>query len=71
MRRLIHFFVIVLLTLTLSACQKPLKKEELPASIQIGSDYYTQFVIRYEKGSGEQNPHRYLGKYWIMPFGLN
>lgn len=58
MRRLIHLFVTVLLLLTLSACQKPLKKEELPPSIQIGSDYFTQFVIRYEKGTHATTNYR-------------
>lgn len=51
MRLFVNLFVPVLLAISLSACQKPLKPEELPSSIQIGSDYYTQFVIRYEKGT--------------------
>lgn len=58
MRRFFHLFVIPFLTLLLSACQKPLKPDELPSSIQIGSDYYTQFVIRYEKGVHKTTNYR-------------
>ena len=46
-RGLIWFFLVLLLV----SCKKTLKPEELPAHIIIGDNYYTQFVIRYEKGT--------------------
>ncbi len=58
MHRLVKTFIFLMLMLSISACQKPLKPEELPSSIQIGSDYYTQFVIRYEKGVHKTTNYR-------------
>ena len=37
--------------LTLASCKNALKPEELPGNIVRGGTYYTQFVIRYEKGT--------------------
>jgi hypothetical protein len=50
MRRLVSVIAVFTLILTLSSCKKQLLPEELPASVQLGGTYYTQFVIRYEKG---------------------
>ena len=46
-RGLILFVVIF----SLISCKKVLKPEELPVNIVPGGHYYTQFVIRYEKGT--------------------
>jgi hypothetical protein len=46
-RGLILFLVIF----SLVSCKKVLKPEELPTKISVGATYYTQFVIRYEKGT--------------------
>ncbi len=51
MRRLLPIMLVVLLAMTVASCNKAIKPEELPPSIQLGADYYTQFVIRYEKGA--------------------
>jgi hypothetical protein len=37
--------------LSLVSCNKALKPEELPTNISVGATYYTQYVIRYEKGT--------------------
>jgi hypothetical protein len=42
---------ILLVMFSLVSCKKVLKPEELPANISVGATYYTQFVIRYEKGA--------------------
>ena len=42
--------ILLTVAISLAACNKTLKPEELPAHIAVGDDYYTQFVIRYEKG---------------------
>ena len=36
---------------SLLSCNKAIKPEELPANVSLGATYYTQFVIRYEKGT--------------------
>jgi hypothetical protein len=41
----------LLVILSLVSCNKTIKPEELPANISVGATYYTQFVIRYEKGT--------------------
>lgn len=51
MGKLFRCVVWFLLLLSLVSCKKTLKPEELPAHISIGDSYYTQFVIRYEKGT--------------------
>ena len=43
------FFVIIFLSLF--SCKKTLQQESLPTHIATGGTYYTQFVIRYEKGT--------------------
>ncbi len=50
MRLLHRSLLLFILAISLTACNKTLKPEELPAHIVVGDDYYTQFVIRYEKG---------------------
>lgn len=50
MRTLTRVLLPLLLLPVLVACQRMLKPEELPAHIALGATYYTQFVIRYEKG---------------------
>ena len=49
MRILFRGFILLVLMLSLVACKKVLKPEEIPADIVVGKSYYTQFVIRYEK----------------------
>lgn len=49
MRTLFRGFVLLMLILSLGACKKNLKPEELPAHIVVGESYYTQFAMRYEK----------------------
>ncbi|MCK5121042.1 MAG: hypothetical protein KAQ91_03620 [Methylococcales bacterium] len=51
MRILFRGVVLLMLMLSLVACKKNLKPEELPAHIVVGDSYYTQFVIRYEKSA--------------------
>ena len=51
MRILFRGFVLLMLILSLVACKKTLKPEELPAHIVVGDSYYTQFVIRYQKSA--------------------
>ncbi|MGR9053437.1 MAG: hypothetical protein ACU84J_12385 [Gammaproteobacteria bacterium] len=43
-------FLLMLLVLPLASCKKTLSQEMLPAHIVLGERFYTQFVIRYEKG---------------------
>jgi len=43
--------ILFLVMFSLVSCKKVLKPEELPANIAVGATYYTQFVIRYEKGT--------------------
>lgn len=43
--------LLLLVMLSLVSCNKALKPEELPTNISVGATYYTQFVIRYEKGT--------------------
>jgi len=50
MRKLLHGSLFLLVLFSLVACKKTLKPEELPAHITMAGSYYTQFVIRYEKG---------------------
>lgn len=40
-----------LLVCALMSCKKTFKPEELPAQMVLGDQYYTQFVIRYEKNA--------------------
>jgi len=51
MRNILRGFVFLLIILSLAACKKTLKPEALPPHIVMGDSYYTQFVIRYEKGT--------------------
>ncbi|WP_031434721.1 hypothetical protein [Methylomarinum vadi] len=50
MRVFTRSFLLLLIMLSLASCKRALKPEEIPAHIVIGDTYYTQFVIRYEKG---------------------
>lgn len=43
--------LLLLVMLSLVSCDKAIKQEELPANISLGGTYYTQFVIRFEKGT--------------------
>jgi hypothetical protein len=51
MRIITRGLLLLLMMLSLVSCEKALKPEELPAYIAVGETYYTQFVIRYEKGT--------------------
>lgn len=51
MRGLFQILLMLTMTLTGVSCNRTIKPEELPPSIQLGGEYYTQFVIRYEKGT--------------------
>ncbi|MGR9115350.1 MAG: hypothetical protein ACU85E_06255 [Gammaproteobacteria bacterium] len=51
MRFITRGLSMLLIALALVSCKKVLKPEELPAHIAVGGTYYTQFVIRYEKGT--------------------
>ena len=50
MRIVTRGLLLLLVLLSLVSCKRALKPEELPADIALGDTYYTQFVIRYEKG---------------------
>jgi len=50
MRIVTRGLLLFLVMLSLVSCDKAIKPEELPAHITVGATYYTQFVIRYEKG---------------------
>lgn len=43
-------FVLLLFFLLLVSCKKTLSPEQTPAHIVVGDHYFTQFVVRYEKG---------------------
>jgi hypothetical protein len=49
MRLFIHGMMIIMLGLSLVACNKKLTKEQLPANVSEGDIYYTQVVMHYEK----------------------
>ncbi len=51
MRTFIRGLLVILMMASLAACKRTLKPEEIPAHIVPGDTYYTQFVIRYEKGT--------------------
>jgi hypothetical protein len=51
MRIITRGLLLLLMTLPLMSCNKAIKPEQLPANIAVGGTYYTQFVIRYEKGT--------------------
>lgn len=51
MRIVVRGLLLLLVMLSLVSCKKALKPEELPADISLGDTYFTQFVIRYEKGT--------------------
>jgi hypothetical protein len=51
MRIVTRGFILFLVMFSLVSCNKALKPEELPTNIAVGATYYTQFVIRYEKGA--------------------
>ncbi len=50
MRIPVRGLLLLLMLFSLVSCKKVIKPEELPAHIALGDTYYTQFVIRYEKG---------------------
>ena len=51
MRIVVRGLLLFLVMLSLVSCNKALKPEQLPANIAVGDTYYTEFVIRYEKGT--------------------
>ncbi|MFZ2171265.1 MAG: hypothetical protein WAW61_16715 [Methylococcaceae bacterium] len=51
MRIITRGLLLLLVVMSLVSCNKALKPETLPANIAVGATYYTQFVIRYEKGT--------------------
>jgi hypothetical protein len=42
---------LLLVMFSMVSCNKAIKPEVLPTNISVGATYYTQFVIRYEKGT--------------------
>jgi len=58
MQTLFRAVVLLLVTFSLVSCKKTLRPEELPAHITLGNSYYTQFVIRYEKGAHSTTNYR-------------
>lgn len=50
--------LLLLMIIPLASCKKPLKAEEMPSHVVLGDDYYTQFVIRYEKGAHPTTNYR-------------
>ncbi len=50
MRFVIRYLALLLIMFSLVSCKKTLTSAEMPAHIVVGGSYYTQFVIRYEKG---------------------
>ena len=51
MRIVTRGVIVFLAMFLLASCNKALKPEVLPTNITMGATYYTQFVIRYEKGT--------------------
>jgi len=51
MRIVTRGLILFLVVFSLVSCQKTLKSDALPAHMASGGSYYTQFVIRYEKGA--------------------
>lgn len=51
MMRLVRGLSALLIVFLLISCSRTLKPEEFPAHIMIEDTYFTQFVIRYEKGT--------------------
>ena len=51
MRMLFRAVVLLMLMFSLLSCKRTLTADEIPAHIVVGDLYYTQFVIRYEKGA--------------------
>lgn len=49
--RITHLILLALMVFSVASCKKTLTANDLPAHIVIGDTYYTQFVIRYEKGT--------------------
>lgn len=58
MRMFVRSIVILFMALLLASCKKTLTQQELPAHIQLNDTYYTQFVIRYEKGRHRTTNYR-------------
>ncbi|MGR9044840.1 MAG: hypothetical protein ACU83N_06065 [Gammaproteobacteria bacterium] len=58
MRTFTRGLFLLLMLSSLVSCKKALKPEELPAHIAVGDTYYTQFVIRYEKGTHQTTNFR-------------
>ncbi len=58
MHSIMRGFMIILLAINIAACNRTIKPEELPATMQLGHDYYTRFVIRYEKGKHRTTNYR-------------
>lgn len=51
MRIVTRVLLPLLMIMSVVSCKRTLKPEEIPAHIVKGDTYYTQFVIRYEKGT--------------------
>lgn len=51
MRIYIRGMIVIMLGLSLAACNKKLASNELPANISEGGIYYTQVVMHYEKNA--------------------
>ncbi len=58
MRRVIHVVVVLLVVMSLYGCKRQSAPLNLPPSVQVGGTYYTQFVIRYEKGRHRTTNYR-------------
>ena len=51
MRFIFRSLILLVVMLSVVSCKRTLKPEEIPAHIVVGNNYYTQFVIRYEKNA--------------------
>lgn len=45
-----EFLIAIVIACALISCKKSIKPDQLPPSIQIGAEYYTQFAIKSSKG---------------------
>lgn len=58
MRRVIQVAVVLMVVLSLYGCKRQAVPLNLPPSVQVGETYYTQFVIRFEKGRHRTTNYR-------------
>jgi len=58
MRRVMQIAVVLLVFFAMYGCKRQSVPLNLPPSVQVGGTYYTQFVIRYEKGRHRTTNYR-------------